>query len=881
VRKLSSLFCLALLFSITLSGCNILVPESKQTTDSNFHPGVPANPGTTPVSTAWSFDALSEALYTYSVSLLQFTDGVVELIGTDQRDNTSTEFSTTSGGSLTGVAFGTLADGSSTGLKLDSTNPELELSANWTPQYSSIVGYWKMNGTVGVIANGATMAASVGNDGSTNNSNGTGMAHVSARINQGVDFDGTDDTVSVASTGLPTGATARTTSVWVKPSNAGSNVVYFWGLTMGSRANGIILSGGYVRYYGWANDCNATTAVVSLNNWNHIVTTYNGTSAKIYLNGVLQQTCAKSWNTGVGNLTIGYDGSNPRFVGTMDDLAIWNVALSDAEVAALYSRQSARYAGTFISRAMDALSSSSWTTLSWIPTLPFLKELPDSTCTPTPCAHNNTESNAPSGYTSLVGSGGTTATNDLMTGIKGLWHLNEVAATVGGNNDFRDDSGNANHGEISGGVRFGVGGKLDKAATFDGSSGYIAITESSGLPIYANTTYSLSFWVNGAAQTSKFIFAEGNSTTNTPQFSIKTGTAGNTNKIGLFIKNDATTTVLNSNSNAIVFNGDWHHIAWVDNNGAATLYIDGIADLTNFNYTRGATTLDRTSLGAVTRTTTGNFFAGSIDEVAVWSRALHANEIKQLYQRGASRLKHQVRTCAESTCVCKTIAPTTGSITDCDGDGIANGSDTSDVNLATWKGPDGTSGTYFSELNSNTDPLAQTGDVKATLPSMLFSAFTSPPSANQYFQYRTIFETDSATVADGPELKSVTVDPIHYPSYLSTDTSPGNTIIGVNGVAFYDLSAFTQTLGATNGCSSGVVYNIGLSSTGPWKYWTGAAWATSNGSSAQANTAATINTNAATFGSSVGRGSVYFKAFMQSSGTSKCELDNIAVGGNR
>jgi hypothetical protein len=201
------------------------------------------------------------------------------------------------------------------------------------------------------------------------------------------------------------------------------------------------------------------------------------------------------------------------------------------------------------------------------------------------------------------------------------------------------------------------------------------------------------------------------------------------------------------------------------------------------------------------------------------------------------------------------------------------------------QGPDGTSGTFFSELNNNTAPVTGTGDVKPTLPTIVFNNFTSPPANNQYFQYRTIFESDSGTAALRPELKSTTVDPIHYPRYLSTDTAPANTIIGLNGVAFYELNAFVQTLGSVGGCSNGVVYNLGLSNTGPWKYWTGTTWATANGSSAQANTAAALvaSSNAAltAFGNDVGRGSVYVKAFMTSTGTSTCELDNIFIGGNK
>jgi hypothetical protein len=239
-----------------------------------------------------------------------------------------------------------------------------------------------------------------------------------------------------------------------------------------------------------------------------------------------------------------------------------------------------------------------------------------------------------------------------------------------------------------------------------------------------------------------------------------------------------------------------------------------------------------------------------MDEVAIWNRALSTAEMLQLYQRGASRLKFQVRTCDDSACAGES-----------------------------WQGPDGTSASYFSELNNNTVPLTGSGDVKATLPSMLFSQFISPPANNRYFQYRVIFESDTATTSLMPELKSVSVDPIHYPSYTATDTSPSNTIIGVNGVPFYDLNSFTETLGST--CPSGVLYNIGLTNTGPWKYWNGTAWVTSNGSAAQANTASEIHANAATFGSTVGRGNVYFKAFLRSSGTSPCELDNISVGGNK
>lgn len=43
-------------------------------------------------------------------------------------------------------------------------------------------------------------------------------------------------------------------------------------------------------------------------------------------------------------------------------------------------------------------------------------------------------------------------------------------------------------------------------------------------------------------------------------------------------------------------------------------------------------------------------FDGDLDEVALWHRALSASEVHALYRRGASRVRFDVRGCAEATC---------------------------------------------------------------------------------------------------------------------------------------------------------------------------------------------------------------------------------------
>ena len=75
------------------------------------------------------------------------------------------------------------------------------------------------------------------------------------------------------------------------------------------------------------------------------------------------------------------------------------------------------------------------------------------------------------------------------------------------------------------------------------------------------------------------------------------------------------------------FDDTWHHIAWVDENGGARLYIDGLLDGGDFNYTRGTMALDTTSIGGILRAAPSHFFTGQIDDVQIYNRALADVEI--------------------------------------------------------------------------------------------------------------------------------------------------------------------------------------------------------------------------------------------------------------
>ena len=83
------------------------------------------------------------------------------------------------------------------------------------------------------------------------------------------------------------------------------------------------------------------TASVSNNQWHHVAMTRSGATIKLYVDGVLDNTVT----TGLANIVTseaiyvgarggGYFGIVDYFTGTMDDLRIWNVARTAAEISA-------------------------------------------------------------------------------------------------------------------------------------------------------------------------------------------------------------------------------------------------------------------------------------------------------------------------------------------------------------------------------------------------------------------------------------------------------------------------------------------------------------------------------------------------------------------
>jgi hypothetical protein len=89
--------------------------------------------------------------------------------------------------------------------------------------------------------------------------------------------------------------------------------------------------------------CITSNTTLEEGNWYHIVSTYDGNSQKIYINGVLDSQQSYNDATGISvreyPLTIGtdmYDGSPLYLNATMDEIRLMNIALNEIQIMTLF-----------------------------------------------------------------------------------------------------------------------------------------------------------------------------------------------------------------------------------------------------------------------------------------------------------------------------------------------------------------------------------------------------------------------------------------------------------------------------------------------------------------------------------------------------------------
>lgn len=210
-----------------------------------------------------------------------------------------------------------------------------------------LVGYWKLNQGAGSSALDSTANA---NTGTLTNMNTTGNATsgwnvTNCKYGNCLQFDGVNDYVNYGTAESIDLTGNYTISMWVKTSTTSSVKTLYQKnyAALGYRLTYLNYpsTGKLLFYSGSGSDDSALTSITSdLNNgnWRHLVFQIDGNTQNLYIDGILDNSRTKVASTApASSFTIGYHADANRFFkGTIDDVRIYNRALTGDEVRQLY-----------------------------------------------------------------------------------------------------------------------------------------------------------------------------------------------------------------------------------------------------------------------------------------------------------------------------------------------------------------------------------------------------------------------------------------------------------------------------------------------------------------------------------------------------------------
>jgi hypothetical protein len=196
---------------------------------------------------------------------------------------------------------------------------------------SGLVGDWPLNGNA--------------KDSTPYRNHGTATAATlttdrKGKANSAYSFDGTTSSILASATGLPsvTRTGTYTISAWILPgTNPSMEPVVQSSLSCSDRnslaVNGTLASVGYYNGTSWTGKSGTIPGGV----WTHLVGVNQAGTLALYINGAAQAGTSAPYSSCTGTLFGRSDSSGRFYNGNIDDVRIWNRALSSSEVNALYA----------------------------------------------------------------------------------------------------------------------------------------------------------------------------------------------------------------------------------------------------------------------------------------------------------------------------------------------------------------------------------------------------------------------------------------------------------------------------------------------------------------------------------------------------------------
>lgn len=208
-----------------------------------------------------------------------------------------------------------------------------------------MVAWWPGDGSTRDIA-GASPATLVG-----------GAAYAAGRVDQAFSLDGTSAWVEVPDAAALRVTGAFTIDAWIYPNATGGRIVDK--ITAGA-GDGYLLDtwGGGVRLLFDGQSLSGAT-VLPTGAWSHVAGVYDGAEMRVYVDGALDgaraTTAAVPTNALPLRIGAASDGGS-RFSGLIDEVEVFNRALSQAEIQAIVAAGSAGKCKTAAVAVVPAVS---------------------------------------------------------------------------------------------------------------------------------------------------------------------------------------------------------------------------------------------------------------------------------------------------------------------------------------------------------------------------------------------------------------------------------------------------------------------------------------------------------------------------------------------
>ena len=548
---------------------------------------------------------------------------------------------------------------------------------------TGLVGYWPFCGNA--------------NDESGNGNNGTvnGATLTTDRfgnVNSAYSF-GVNQTINAgAMSNLGNNPTNYTQSIWIKmPALPSGSNNYFPLLSKRHDNSGTDWMGLRVESDGklkiFADDALYTGAIIgesgvlNTNEWIHVVGIKNGNIYTLYVNGVQVASITDSHAMSGSSMNMIFGAQlawSKYFEGQLDDIAIWNRALTAAEIQELYTAGQTTYSWSPGGATTPSITVSPTTTTTYTCTVTDANNqtaTESSTVTvvntsisasaTTICEGDNVTLTA-----STTGSASSTAcptlSGTLTTGLVGYWPFCGNA---------NDESGNGNNGTVNGAIlttdRFG---NANSAYFFNGSSSSVAINNNFYNNGWNENSICLWFKPNGNSINSCLLNTIPHDGT-----AISFGNYGTNQKLYFGKNADPTQHLWNIIGGALgnnefiypIFNyTEWYFISIVKYGNTYSFYVNGVLDHTTTSTITPISYYCAIILGNLSPNQgyASEFYHGALDDVAVWNRALTAAEIQELYTAGQTTYSWSTGATTPTISVSPTTTTTyTCTVTDANG----------------------------------------------------------------------------------------------------------------------------------------------------------------------------------------------------------------------